>query len=510
MARFNVRGLREALSSPLRTNNSSRNHENGHAYGFDAKTALFVLAVSGFAGEDAFYESAETRDHRFVELVRETTTDDPEWTVRFLRWLRSEANLRTAALVGAAEFVHTRLENGAHGLSRSVISSVLQRADEPGELLGYWFSTHGRAVPKPLKRGVADAVTRLYTERAYLKWDSDSRAIRFADVVELVHPKPKARWQAALFEHILDARHDRGDDVPASLGTLRARRRLTALPAEERRVEPVALAEAGMTWESVAGWLQGPMTAAVWEALLPSMGYMAKLRNLRNFDEAGLSDEVAARVAAELSDPEAVRASRQLPLRFLSAYRAVAHDRWQAPLDQALQHSLRGVPRLAGRTLILVDTSSSMTAPFSRDGMLQRWDAATLFGLALAKACAGADVVSYSHLSKEFRLRRGENLLRAAERWRSSGYFLGGGTRTATMVERHFRRHDRVVVLTDEQTADGVVRAPVPLYTWNLAGYRFGHAPSGTGRSHTFAGLNDASFGMIALLEAGRNADWPF
>ncbi|GAA5161946.1 MULTISPECIES: hypothetical protein [Amycolatopsis] len=111
------------------------------------------------AGEDAFYESARERDNRFTALVRETTLDDPEWTVRFLRWLRSEANFRTAALVGAAEFAHARLSVGAHVLSRSVVSSVLQRADEPGELLGYWFAAHGRAIPKPVKRGIADAVS---------------------------------------------------------------------------------------------------------------------------------------------------------------------------------------------------------------------------------------------------------------------------------------------------------------------------------------------------------------
>ena len=47
-------------------------------------------------------------------------------------------------------------------------------------------------------------------------------------------------------------------------------------------------------------------------------------------------------------------------------------------------------------------------------------------------------------------------------------------------------------------------------YTWNLVGYRFGHAPSGSWHRHTFGGLTDAAFRMIPLIEAGRNADWPF
>ena len=59
-----------------------------------------------------------------------------------------------------------------------------------------------------------------------------------------------------------------------------------------------------MTWEArFAGRLQGPTSARLWEAVIPSMGYMALLRNLRNFDEAGVADEVAARVRREAGRP---------------------------------------------------------------------------------------------------------------------------------------------------------------------------------------------------------------
>jgi len=54
------------------------------------------------------------------------------------------------------------------------------------------------------------------------------------------------------------------------------------------------------------------------------------------------------------------------------------------------------------------------------------------------------------------------------------------------------------------------VPSHVPVYTWNLAGYRMGHGPSGTGQRHTFGGLSDAAFQLIPLLEAGRSADWPW
>ncbi|HEY5984959.1 MAG TPA: TROVE domain-containing protein, partial [Streptosporangiaceae bacterium] len=144
------------------------------------------------------------------------------------------------------------------------------------------------------------------------------------------------------------------------------------MPAERRREWLVStlsasavLQEAGMKWSDLDGWLQGPMDAAAWQAVIPSMGYMALLRNLRNFDAAGVPDEVAQRVARRLADPEQVAKSKQLPIRFYTAFKATKSLRWAWALERAVNASLANVPRLGGRTLILVDCSNSMTPSWS-------------------------------------------------------------------------------------------------------------------------------------------------
>ncbi|MGW4488383.1 TROVE domain-containing protein [Amycolatopsis sp. NPDC004368] len=531
MSKFNTTSARPAGHSPVFSERtpSGHTHEGGAGYARDTKSELFLLAVTNMVGEHTFYESAEQRDTRYAELVRAATLADPDWTARFLAWLRGEANMRTAALVGAAEFAAARRDAGLDGMSRQVIDSVLQRADEPGEMLAYWTSLYGKNVPKPVKRGVADAVKRLYNERSYLKWDSDARGFRFADVVELTHPDTRLDWQDALFQHILDVRFHPDREIPAELETLGLRTELLAWPVEKRRKlfttgnlddARSRLRQGGMTWEALAGWLQCPLTAAAWESVIPSMGYMALLRNLRNFDQAGVSDEVAQAVAAKLADREQVARSRQLPMRFLSAYRAAPSLRWAWALEQAITLSLANIPTLTGRTLILVDTSGSMNSGFSKDGTLMRWDAAAVFGIALGARCEQADVVSFSNGyyggtgTKVFGLRPGESLLRSVERWKNGGYFIGGGTDTVGAVKQHLRGHDRVVILTDEQATYGdvghTVPANTPLYTWNLAGYKLGHSSSGGRNRHIFGGLTDQAFRMIPLLEAGQNAAWPF
>lgn len=913
MAKFNRTVARASGVSPVTSAGVASTHEGGLGFTRDAKSELFLLAVANMVGEATFYESAGDRDSRFAELVHAVALQDVDWLGRFIPWLRAEANLRSASLVAAAEAVKARLAAGAAGGNRALIRDACRRADEPGELLAYWTSRYGRALPKPVKRGLADAVAALYNERSLLKYDTETKGYRFGDVIDLVHPTAAADKpdQGELFAHALDRRHQRDKPISPRLAVLRAREQLMSLPVEARRDAlladggPARLRAAGMTWEALAGWLQGPLDAAAWEAIIPSMGYMACLaagtpvwladgttapiedvvahrlpvlsfdkewdtrpvkyganqgprdhsvgalvptvpsawldmgvrpvasirfasgrtvtatydhrwvrqrrggrqswewtttvglrigdripvpltascfgdegdaldgyfvgamlgdgamtsvtpefhgdpgdgatafmreyaakhgcgvtehpngrivrmrfpfqqwkrnplaevlrryevwgkrcevkalpnrpfsrefwigalsglidtdgcvrsrvnpkgtlhgsveyatvsrqlaqqvcdamlrlgvtsilrerpvrassgaiqhrhclfivevnrataivqlaglldlrigykakalaelverighvraarsemhgydervaldrvvaiedageeptycvtvdtsslfvangivtgnclRNLRNFDQAGVSDTVAATIAAKLADPDEVAASRQLPFRFLSAYRAAPSLRWAWALEQALGHALAGLPELGGSTLILVDTSGSMHAGFSRDGTLMRWDAAALFGIALAARARKADLVSFSNGTKPFSLKRGESVLAALARWKDGGWFLNGGTNTAACLRASYGKHDRVVIVTDEQAAyDPVsvtasVPAHVPIYTWNLAGYRVGHAPSGGANRHTFGGLNDQAFRMIPLLEERARAGWPF
>lgn len=525
MARFNIRARKAPPVSPVTTTGRAlRTHQGGRGHERDARSELFLLAVANLVSQQTFYETGAARDDRFAALVRELAVGDPTWTAGLLGWLRGEGNLRTAAIVGAAEYVHARLAAGATGgpSNRQVVDSVLQRPDEPGELLGYWTATYGRTLPKPVKRGVADAVRRLYTARSLLKYDTAAKGYRFGDILNLVHasPDPAKPWQGDLFRYALDRRHHpETAEPPASLPVLVAHRELMALPPAERRAVVTGadgarrLAEAGMTWEALAGWLQGPMDRAAWEAVVPSMGSMALVRNLRNFDEAGVGDETAARVAARIGDPAEVARSRQFPFRYLAAYRHAPSLRWAYPLEQALGHSLARVPALPGRTLVLVDRSGSMFyARLSDRSDLNRADAAAIFGTALALRAADADLVEFGTTSHAITFREGESVLKILERFGDLG-----GTDTTEAVRRHYRGHDRVLIVTDEQFAPSrhggpteQVPADVPVYTWNLAGHRAAHGPSGTANRHTFGGLSDAAFRMVPLLEAADDTKWPW
>lgn len=516
MARFNQAGTKTAVRSPVATEAtpSGLTHEGAPGYARDSKSELFLLAVSHM-GDGSFYESAPERDQRFCALVHGVTMNDPEWMARFIPWLRDSANMRTASVVAAAEAAKALLIDEKPG-GRQIIASALKRADEPGELLAYWHSRHGRVVPKPVKRGLADAVARLYDEYALLKYDTASHGYRFGDVIDLTHPDAAEPWRGALYEHALDRRHGRDNPVPEALGMIRANTALRAQAAEDPRalLNADALKGAGMTWEDALSLAGAKLPKRdLWTALIPSMGYMALLRNLRNFDDAGVPDQVAEKVTARLADPEQVARSRQFPFRFLSAYKAAPSLRWAYPLEKALNASLANVPQVAGRTLILVDRSGSMFGTVSEKSGLTNADAAALFGCALAVRSEHADLVEFGTSSQPVQFRGAESVLKVVQRFANLG-----GTNTADAVRRHYRDsfHSRVVIITDEQAWGGYygadplsqVSAKVPVYTWNLVGYKHGHGPSGSANRHAFGGLTDQAFRLIPMLEAGRDARW--
>lgn len=539
MSRFNTPAAKPTVHSPITGERaaSGRTFEGAPGFARDAKSELFLLAVSNFVSANTFYEKADARDERFERLVHEVAVADAAWLGKFVPWLRSEANMRTASLVAAAEAVKARLAAvqaipDGHEIplqlrgqwNRALVDAACQRADEPGELLAYWTSRYGRAIPKPVKRGVADAVARLYTERSLLKYDTASHGYRFGDVIDLVHPTPRpadAHWQGPLFEHALDRRHGREKEIPARLSTLWERERLMATPVNQRRTvlreHPDMLARAGMTWEALAGWLQGPMDAEAWSTMIPSMGYFALLRNLRNFDQADVSDDVADTVAARLADPEQVAKSRLFPFRFYAAHKNTGSLRWGHALEKALRSSLANIPSLHGRTLVLIDQSPSMFPGYHfstrTDSDIALAEKAALFGAAIALRAESADLVGYGFENYRVPFAKGAAVLEVMKRFRMSD-----GTDTPQAMVEHFKGHDRVIIVTDEQTAysrigrtvDNAVPANVPVYTWNLAGYQYGHAPSGSKNRHTFAGLTDQAFKLIPLLEAGRDGVWPW
>jgi hypothetical protein len=528
MAKFSGTTRRPHRANPTAavrtTNQPALTHEGGAAFRRDAESELFLLAATNMVGEDTFYEQAGRRDTRFRDLVHAVTASNPTFiagadpeggTVGLAQYVRQAMLMRSAAVVMAAEYVAA---GGPRG--RSVVARALQRADEPAELLGYWFNAYGRSVPMPVKRGIADAVRRLYTERAALRYDGLSRQIRMADVIELTHPAPADERQSALFKYLLDRRHH--DDAvadPALLPVLAGAAALDAVPTDKRRTllrarGAAALSQAGISWERLSGWLPGGMDAEAWESVIPSMGVMALVRNLRNFDQACIGEAAAEAVIAKITDEAEVAKARLFPYQVWAAYNHAPSDTWKRALGRTLEHTVASIPALDG-TLVVIDTSGSMQATVSGRSTMQRVEVAAVMAMATAKRASTVDVVIYGQTNALVPKLRGASVLAGVDRVVRAVGLVGHATYGHTAIARWFdpARHRRVVIFTDDQQHDsGHVRLEhVPLiYTFNLAGYRPSALPAGERGRYTLGGFTDATFVAMKVLEDGHRAGWPF
>lgn len=607
MTRLNT-GTR-LLTAPLQTEKvpSGKTHEGAAGYARDARTELFMRATTVFAGEGSFYEDADTADGRAVELARQLAKSDFGWLRQFLPWLRSEGSIRTSAVMLAAEMAWEM--NGtpnSTAVVADVVDKVLQRPDEVTEIIQYCLGTFGK-IPKAVRLGAEKAMLRMWRERAVLRYDKPERPLRFADAIELIHPDPrkisapadlmithpryedwdslaaKADYEryhrehaSKLFGYLLDERHH-GDGNPAGLPAIDQRRYLSRLPPRERHAFAAqALADrdsfagrdikrgAAGQWEFVQSWLgegaDGLPTALSkreqWELVLPEMGYMAVLRNLRNFEQAGMKPAQIAEVQRRLSDPGEVADSRQLPFRFLSAHLNTRSAHWLSALETALGHSVSNVPVMPGRGLIMIDMSGSMRHELSkrpqkprRDGKPDvtvypnRIQAAALFALALAQRNAGnVDVYGFAdppggypgygassnpgHFLFEGTDDPSFSVLRAMGTIVNSIGVVGMGTAIEQNLRQCYNGHDWVAIFSDEQTIPGGpawnsmyahvigdITTCLPgdtwTFAWNLAGYTNGAFPTG-GRRFALAGLTDASFSMMQRIISGHSAKWPW
>lgn len=543
MAKINVPGARTAKPSALgalSTNQTpdTKTYEGADAHSRDAKSDLFLLITNLFLGEETFYEKADDRTARLKALVHQVANQDPAWLYQCLKWARTKGNIRTASVVAGVEAANALkfpnqlmmatvpskdgdlLMVDDMGWARKTLGAVLVRPDEPQEALAYWLSRYGRKIPAPVRRAIADAAVRMYTERNVIKYGTGNRMVSMADVIELCHPEPKSPEQSVLFKYLLDRR--RGQvEIPESLQLIAGNKAaLKALQLDEGREQALsALGESATTWEQLSS--TGKMDKAAWEAAIPTMKYMALLRNLRNFQEAGVSPEMLVRVGTLIGDPEAVAKSKQLPYRFYAAYMEATNPIWAVPLESAIQAACQNIPALGGKTLVLVDTSGSMHGrPISEKSKVGAIQVGGLFGIMLAARGEEVDLYNFADTVVPFAIRKGAGVLRELERFNQQAGRAGGGTQTAKALKATFKGHDRVIIITDEQTfgphrgfwqgdVSSQIPENVPIYSFNIAGYAPAMLATSTTR-HQLGGLTDATFAMIQRAEMGLSGKWPW
>lgn len=405
--------------------------------------------------EREFYEDGKAIADRISETVAQCRASD---VAALAVEARSSFNLRHVPLLLLDAMARCRVPGyGADLRSFSdVVAQVIQRPDDMTELLAIYWRDGRKKLPNGFRRGLAKAFNK-FDSYQISKYASRDGAVKLRDVLFLAHPDPDNAEQATTWKALADK---------------------TLEPAE--------------TWEvALSG---GADKRETFEQLLRDgkLGYLALLRNLRGMAAAGVDlglirDAILARKGAR----------RVLPFRYVAAARAC--PQMEPAIDQALHAAIADLPEIPGRTIVLVDVSGSMDAPLSSKSDMRRIDAAA--ALASVMRCADLRVFTFSWCAVEVPPRRGMAGIDAViQSQPHGGTCLGDAMRSVNAVS-----HDRIIVITDEQSQDAVP-APVARHAYmiNVASARNG---VGYGRWTHIDGFSEQVIRFIVAHEAAAAGD---
>ena len=456
------------------------NHEGAKAYAMTPELELYTAVVTASLS-DLCYEKQDERVNRIAVLVGKVS---PEFVARLAVYARTQMHLRSIPMLLLVELMCYQWRNPS---------------TDPRKKLG--------KLSRQIQNGLQRAFNR-FDEYQFAKYDRDNLEVKLRDALFLVHPKAKDEQQQALFDKIVN----RQLETPYTWET-----ELSALGQQ-----PFASDE-----EKTAAFRQK------WEELIRSgkLGYMALMRNLRNMLQADVSFADLQFVCDCLSDAAQVAKSKQLPFRYLSAYREVEQvnstgtSALMSALETAVRHSAANIEGFDENTRVLIasDVSGSMWTKVSAKSIVRLFDIGLLLSMLLKSRC---QQVIAGIFGNEWSVENmpADNILMATrqlERLEGKVGYSTNGYKVVDWLIEQKQVMDKVMMFTDMQMWDSTGRnstfekswrrykqlAPqAKLYLFDLGGY--GQSPLRLVEPDVYliAGWSDRVFDVLSAIDKGGDA----
>ncbi len=495
-------------NSKLKEQTTIENHEGAKAYAMTPELELYTAVVTASLS-DLTYEKEDKRVDRIARLVGKVS---PEFVARLAVYARTEMHLRSIPLLLLVELA--KIHNGDDLVARAVEKTVL-RADEIMELLMCYQWRNPSSDPRKklgkLSRQIQNGLQRAFNrfdEYQFAKYDRDNLEVKLRDALFLVHPKAKDGNQQALFDKIVN----RQLEIPYTWETELSALGQQVFESDEKKHEAFR---------------------AKWEELINSgkLGYMALMRNLRNMLQADVSLPEIQKVASRLSDAEQVEKSKQLPFRYLSAYReietvnSVHTSMLMNALEAAVKNSAANIEGFDENTRVLLasDVSGSMWSPISQRSSIRNYDIGILLSMLLRNRCKQVVAGIFGDSWKVVNMPN-DNILMATRQLERLGNTVGYSTNGYKVIDWLIGQKvvmDKVMMFTDMQMWDSTGRykafedswkqykkmsPAAKLYLFDLAGY--GQLPIRLAAPDVYliAGWSDRIFDVLSAIDKGEDA----
>ncbi len=401
------------------------NSEGAPAYALSPRQKLAQLAATGCANR-TFY--AEAREQ--VSDILTTAQDlDAEYIARVALYSRDQGYMKDMPALLCA-LLTTK--------DSTLATSVFNRVIKNGRMLRTFVQMMRSGVTG--RKSLGSAPKRLI--RNWLNDASDEMIITamvgndpsLADIIKMVHPKPKSKEREALFAYVIGKPCD-VTLLPQSI------RDFIAFKADQSAKVP------NVPFQMLTSL---NLTSDHWVEIVKNAKWHMLRMNLNTFHRNRLfeSDEVTAYVAARLADRDAIKRAKVFPYQLLAAYLASSDDvpmEIKHALQDALETAVSNIPHIEGRVAVAVDVSGSMHSPVTgwRKGAtskVQCIDVAALIGASILRKNPDAEVVPFDFKRHTTSVNSRDSIMTNAERLRTLG---GGGTNCAIPI-RYLNKKDKV------------------------------------------------------------------
>ena len=415
----------------------TRNEAGGLAYTLSPKQQLAQLAATGCLNS-TFYATAENQLAQVLTLANGLDAEFIAKTAVYARqkgFMKDMPALLLAVLAQKDVNMLARVfdqvaDNGKmlRNFAQIIRSGAVGRksfGNRPKKLMQTWLLT---ATEKQLLNAAV------------------GNAPSLADVVKMVHPKPREAWRAAWFAWLIGKPYDR-----------------EALPPITRAFEDYKQSRQGALPDVPFQMLTAlELNSGDWAQIARNGSWQQVRQNLNTF----LRHDVFAKsknikmVTEKLRDKAAIRRVRVLPYQLLTAYQATSEQmpfEIREALQDAMETAVQNVPAIRGKVVVCPDVSGSMHSPAtgyrgSATSKTRCIDIAALVSAAMLRTNTQARVIPFEQITVNVQLNPRDSIMTNAEKLANIG---GGGTACSApliMLNREKADVDLVIIVSDNES----------------------------------------------------------
>jgi 60 kDa SS-A/Ro ribonucleoprotein len=415
------------------------NEAGGKAYKLSPKHALAQFAATG-CFSNTFYAEAGEQLEQVLALAKDL---DAEFVAKTAVYAREKGFMKDMPALLAA-VLSTK--------DKAIFEKIFPRVIDNGKMLRNFVQImRSGAVGRKSLGSLPKRLVREWFEsrkaEAIFK-QSVGQSSSFADILKMVHPKPKDAEKEALYGWFI-GRETKAENLPEIVKHF------------EKFKAGDALEVPNIPFQMLTAL---PLSTKDWIAIARNAPWQMTRMNLNTFQRQGVFSmpEMVELIANRLRDAAAIKRAKVFPYQLLAAYKtAEANREMPRQITEALQDAMEiateNVPEIKGKVFVFPDVSGSMSSAVTgyRKGAtsaVRCIDVAALTASAILRKNPSAEVLPFENGVVAVRLNPRDSVMTNAQKLANIG---GGGTNcSAPLAElnRKLATGDVIIYVSDNES----------------------------------------------------------